>query len=858
MISLAIINYNFYNFVKLNKGFTPLNNSRARNSARFIIPNFKSSRLVTKNLTGFTIIELLVVIVVIGILATLAVISISNVRQKAKDARRVSDIKQIRTALELYKSQKDVYPSTLNDLKDSNNVIMSLVPDNPDNGAYGSDSVCTGGSYEYNKVGDSYTIKYCLAGKVSEIPAGWCIATPDTMCSPPPPPSPFGSGTDGNLIVNSVNTYNVNTQNNPATTRTCSDGGDAVGYKVSGISGSMVTIDTTYLSGIGAGCLVAGDEVLIIDLQGALGDIANVGKYEFAKVVSVSGAQITLESAPSMVYGSSQKILIQRVPQYENLTVDGTLTANAWHGGADWFNQPGGVVAFRVHGILSGSGKIDMSGKGYAGGPYANPPNVNYASDPGEGLIGGSVSTNGYSIVDSYCTYQENIGGGGGGQHAQYYAGDGGGGGGYANNGDTGEKDTSGSDSGSWTCNCVFAGHSLPVCYRYPGVGGYAYGQANLNTIFMGAGGGAGGRDEGTAFGDTGGNGGGIILTYADIVSGSLLFLSDGKKGTEYGDGLSGGGAGGGAGGSILVKAKQISSATTLNSNGGPKTITSGSNYGGNGGDGSVGRIAIYDCDSYFGGDSWPVVYVGALTGTDCSAPFSPISQCKFTPGPIAYWKFDGDYTNDGSTALGTPSTVSVTYDPSDSKRGQSAVFNSLSNSHIDYGNVLNLGTNSRTVTFWMKTNSNTAGIIGKAFYGNSSGRWWVSTDYSAPPPAPQGMAGGIQSQDLSKVINPRVTGAYNDNTWHFVSIVWKRNGSLSYYLDNAVRMSTQDISSFSLDNLSNGNAFLIGAYGNTSGQCCQSGYYLNGKLDEVQIYNRALSSNEISALYNAYQNNCQ
>ena len=59
---------------------------------------------------GFTLIELLVVIAIIGLLSTLAVVAMSNARQKARDAKRVSDIKQIQSALDLYATDKNGYP----------------------------------------------------------------------------------------------------------------------------------------------------------------------------------------------------------------------------------------------------------------------------------------------------------------------------------------------------------------------------------------------------------------------------------------------------------------------------------------------------------------------------------------------------------------------------------------------------------------------------------------------------------------------------------------------------------------------------------------------------------------------------
>jgi len=50
---------------------------------------------------GFTLIELLVVIAIIGLLSTMAVVSLNSARGKARDARRLSDIKQLSTILEM-------------------------------------------------------------------------------------------------------------------------------------------------------------------------------------------------------------------------------------------------------------------------------------------------------------------------------------------------------------------------------------------------------------------------------------------------------------------------------------------------------------------------------------------------------------------------------------------------------------------------------------------------------------------------------------------------------------------------------------------------------------------------------------
>ncbi len=121
---------------------------------------------------GFTLIELLVVIAIIGLLSTLAVVALNGARQKSRDAKRVSDIKQTQTALELYYSDNQQYPDatagseigvTLTKL-DGNGfaatdvapVYMGLMPKDPQSPA---------SKYAYTKVtATSYSISFKLEG----------------------------------------------------------------------------------------------------------------------------------------------------------------------------------------------------------------------------------------------------------------------------------------------------------------------------------------------------------------------------------------------------------------------------------------------------------------------------------------------------------------------------------------------------------------------------------------------------------------------------------------------------------------------------------------------------------------------
>lgn len=51
------------------------------------------------------------VISIIGLLSTLAVVALNNARQKSRDTKRVADIRQVQTAIELYFNDNSQYPT---------------------------------------------------------------------------------------------------------------------------------------------------------------------------------------------------------------------------------------------------------------------------------------------------------------------------------------------------------------------------------------------------------------------------------------------------------------------------------------------------------------------------------------------------------------------------------------------------------------------------------------------------------------------------------------------------------------------------------------------------------------------------
>lgn len=163
------------------KGFTPLLaalKSRLTRTSNDHTVSKSRTRGHLSGVTGFTLIELLVVIAIIGLLATLAVVALNNARSKSRDAKRVSDIKQVQTALELYYSDQSGYPATSGNLGSGfvclgtasfattsgcPGAYMGLIPSNPSpNGA----------TYIYNGTASGYTITFTLESGTGGLAAG--------------------------------------------------------------------------------------------------------------------------------------------------------------------------------------------------------------------------------------------------------------------------------------------------------------------------------------------------------------------------------------------------------------------------------------------------------------------------------------------------------------------------------------------------------------------------------------------------------------------------------------------------------------------------------------------------------------
>jgi general secretion pathway protein G len=145
---------------------------------------------------AFTLVELLVVIAIIGILSSIAVLAISNAREKARNVKRVADVRQVLMSLELYNNDFNGYPTELTPVTLGSGAFSSLcaggfktqcdvgedvfqgiIPTAPtpwDGSCSESDN-----DYSYSTPGGGeFQIEFCLGEAVGDLVAGVHTASP--------------------------------------------------------------------------------------------------------------------------------------------------------------------------------------------------------------------------------------------------------------------------------------------------------------------------------------------------------------------------------------------------------------------------------------------------------------------------------------------------------------------------------------------------------------------------------------------------------------------------------------------------------------------------------------------------------
>lgn len=378
------------------------------------------------------------------------------------------------------------------------------------------------------------------------------------------------SGTPGSIIYYQSNgNATAGTKTIPVTTTT----GLAVDDMIIVIQMQGADINATNSNSYGSG-------VAAIPASGFLNNANFVaGRYEYATVASVTATQITVKSNLTNSYfranfgaQGQRRFQVIRVPQYNNLTFIGNVTAPAWNG------ETGGVLPLDVTNTLNFNGyTIDVSAKGFRAGRgfvhsgiagYLNTDYRNNATNTasgaqaskGEGLAGTPRYVwNGTSISDTGFEGYPN------GSYAMGAPGNAGGGG--TDGHPSGNDENSGGGGGGNGGPGARGGNSWNSNLAVGGFGGAAFSGA-ANRVVMGGGGGAATGNNATTLAPHGGVGGGIVLIRADVIQGTGTINANGSNGTTPIVANDGGG-GGGAGGSVILLANSQVGSITVNARGG-------------------------------------------------------------------------------------------------------------------------------------------------------------------------------------------------------------------------------------------------------------------------------------------------
>jgi general secretion pathway protein G len=120
------------------------------------------------NKKGFTLIELMVVIALIGILSSVILASLTTVKERNRDAKRVSDIREIEKALSLYQISNNSFPVPADPsgeiILTGTDEISELLEDGGHISEAPTDPQHPATSYTYqtNSQGGTFILSFCL------------------------------------------------------------------------------------------------------------------------------------------------------------------------------------------------------------------------------------------------------------------------------------------------------------------------------------------------------------------------------------------------------------------------------------------------------------------------------------------------------------------------------------------------------------------------------------------------------------------------------------------------------------------------------------------------------------------------
>jgi hypothetical protein len=177
---------------------------------------------------------------------------------------------------------------------------------------------------------------------------------------------------------------------------------------------------------------------------------------------------------------------------------------------------------------------------------------------------------------------------------------------------------------------------------------------------------------------------------------------------------------------------------------------------------------------------------------------------------------------------------------------GNALSLNRSANGFVNMGRVLALGGNDFTIAAWIKTQpgdtvNQTVVSRQQAGYENGFGIWIndIPGAYGAP-----GKAWFYASDPQHREVNSSST--VNDGLWHQIVAVYEKGRNKSMYVDGSPVEATTPSRSILTDDSA---LFLLGGVSRSGAQYRDVAGF-TGLIDEMQVYERALTSSEVDFLF--------